>query len=314
MRHRATALVIGAVVVLVGAAVVDAIRTADGSEPPTPTAPQADAPADSPPPVGLSGVLYLTVRSGAGCEYRAFAFPDLDLVARGPLSTCRFQVSPDAEHVAEFSECPPGRARIRFTSDPAIAGTFTGCAPAWRLPRRFTFVSDGAVVAARRLECLGAADCLDVIVSKTALTRGLALLESGRGSPTVVQIAWVSGSRLAVLARTGPRAESIVFFDDGQPSDVAEGPFPPHSQIEVVMNGAELLVGGRGRGFVSLNSEEAVVSHDRVPWDDAAAVAESPDREWLALAQPGQVCIYARPQSDDPEVCFPADAQDLAWR
>jgi hypothetical protein len=314
MRHRATLLVFGAVVLLVGAAVVDAIRTAGRSEAPNAAALVADATTGEVARRGLSGVLYLTVRSGPRCEYRALALPLLELLATGPLSTCRFQVSPDGDEVSELRECPPRLARIRVITDPTSVRTFSGCAPAWQSTRTLTFMSNGAVVAAKGLDCLGNPGCLDVLVPSRAVARGLALLRSGLQASSIARTAWVNPSRLAVVVRVGPRAESIVFFEDGQPANTADRRFPLHSQIEVVSHGAELLVGGRGRGFLSFNSEGAFIARDRVPFADAAAVAESPNREWLALARPGQVCIYRRPDSDEPALCFPADAQDLAWR
>jgi hypothetical protein len=314
MRHRATVLVVGAVVLLVGAAVFDAIRTADRSEAPDAAALLADATTGDVARPGLSGVLYLTVRSGSRCEYRAVALPLLELLATGPLSTCRFQVSPDGNEVSELRECPPRLGRIRATFGPTSVRMFRGCAPAWQSTRTLTYLSNGAVVVAEDLDCLGNPGCLDVLVPRRAVVRGLALLRSGLRASSIARTSWLDPSRLAIMARVGPRAESIVFFEDGQPANTADRRFPLHSEIEVVSHGAELLVGGRGRGFLSLNSEGAFVARDRVPFADAAAVAESPDRDWLALARPGRVCIYRRPDSDEPALCFPADAQDLAWR
>ena len=307
-------LVVGAVVLLVGAAVFEAIRTVDRSEAPDAAAVRADTTTGDAAPSGVSGVLYLTVRRGSRCEYRAVALPLLELLATGPLSTCRFQVSPDGDEVSELRECPPRLGRIRVTSDPASVRMFSGCAPAWQSTRTLTYLSNGAVVAAEDLRCLGNPGCLDVLVPRRAVARGLALLRSGLRASSIARMAWVNRSRLAIVVRVGPRTESIVFFEGGQPANTADRRFPLHSEIEVVSHGAELLVGGRGRGFLSLNSEGAFVARDRVPFADAAAVAESPDREWLALARPGQVCIYRRPDSDEPALCFPADAQDLAWR
>jgi hypothetical protein len=317
MRIRATAVVVTAVAVLALAATIDALRRDGEGEAPrrvrsaAPTATQSasrDLERE-----GVSGLLYLTVRTAAVCEFRVYALPRLTITSGGGLATCRFQVSPDGRHIAELHECPAREGLLRELFDPSIARAFPGCAAAWKPDGTLTYVSRGAVVEAESLDCLGAVGCARAILSRRAVARGAARLGTRFRSALLTQTEWLTGMRMAAVVRDGSNAESIVFFQGRKPDGVLGFPFALHTHVEAVPRRREILVGGRGQGMFAFPYEGRSGSPNQVPFGDAAAVAESPDGRWLALARPGNACIYRR-RDESVVGCIPADAQDLTWR
>jgi hypothetical protein len=323
MRIRATALLVAGVAVLALAATIDALRgDGDEKDPERPrpatttTGPTAtESAAQELERAGVSGTLYLTIRSGPGCDYRATALPSLESAGSGFLQRCRFAVSPDGRRVAEVATCPDNRASlVRNLLNPEVADAFRGCSAAWKPGGAFTYVSGGAVVVAS-IDCLGAAGCLRVVIPRDAVARGVRRIGPGLDPASVAQIEWLTASRLAVVVRIDRDTESIVLFERRRPIQTVDPTVPPHSHLEVDADRKEIHVGGRGLGgFFTFNFNGGFVDGDRIPFGDAAAIAYSPDGRWLALARPGNVCIYPRVESDFPVGCIEGDAQDLAWR
>lgn len=320
MRARATLIVVTGLTVLAVAAAVDVLRP-EGGTGPSKTEARVTTIAADPEAVaarlfaryGISGTLYLTVRAGSGCDYRAVALPRLAVTSSGRLSTCRFQVSPDGRHVAELRECPARTARVFDVIDPSRVRTFAGCAPAWNPRVDFTYFSGGAVVAAD-IDCLGTVGCPRVLVPRRALARGAAVINPQLGSAAIAQIEWVTDSRVAVVVRVRRNRESIVFFEGTRSMEVVDFPFAPHPHIEVLPHRREILIGGRGQGLAAFSYAGTFRSATRVRFADTGAVAASPDGRWLALARPGNVCIHAQGDPGAAVDCIAADAQDLAWR
>jgi hypothetical protein len=319
MRGRATWLVVGAVAALALAAALDAFWPRSGPRLPppaeAPTEVEPDPTEDDLARAGAGGLLFLTIRAGAGCEYRTVAIPQLDVVSSGRLATCRFQVSPDAEHIAELWECPARSSRVLVVSNPVTVHPFVGCAAAWKPDGAFTYLTrTAAVVEAAGPPCLRAPACLRTLVPWQAVARGIRRLDAGLGPEAASQIEWLTPARLAVVVRRRGNAESIVLFRGRRPLHSLDFPFAPHVHVEVDETRRELLVGGRGGGFAAFNFNGGFTSAARVPFADAAAVAVSPDGRFLALARPGNVCIYERESAGAALSCIPGDAQDLAWR
>jgi len=319
MRSRLTWLVVIGVAGVAFAAILDVVDGDRTETDPIPTMRSA-RPVEAPIAVafrkaGVSGVLYITLPSGPGCDYRANALPSLELVGSGFLQRCRVAVSPDGRHVAEVATCPDNRASlVRNLQNPEVADAFRGCSAAWKPDGTFTYVVRGRIVRAN-VECLGAVGCVRVVIPRSAVARGVQRLGAGLGLASVAQIEWLTASRLAVVVRINRERESIVLFEQRRPLQTLDLSLPPHSHLEVVADREEIHVGGRGLGgFVTFNFNGGLVDGDRIPFGDAAAIAYSPDGRWLALARPGNVCIHPSGEPDFPVGCIEGDAQDLAWR
>jgi len=64
-------------------------------------------------------------------------------------------------------------------------------------------------------------------------------------------------------------------------------------------------LGARGR----LGSPEAIQFAS-----NARAIARSPTGDWIAVARPGQVCVFPVLGQGFPIHCLRGDAVDVAWR
>jgi hypothetical protein len=309
MRGRGTALLIAAVVALGVIATVDALRGAGSdpeAEPDRPVVTQS--PAADLRRADVSGVLYLSTRSEDGCRLRALSLPALQDFASFRSEWCRFDVSPQG-HLAAGPPCPEGPRRpVEVWPVDAVSSTWRGCAPAWRPRGELTFVRDGDVVTLDG----------DVLVEEVARFARSSFPEGSRIS--VREMGWLSDDRLALVLRgTGVHPDLrdvvVVIEDDRR---LSRGQFHA-SRIQVSQEAQQIFVAYHGAGFVVYNPRGAVVSEEsRFPFADVAATTDSPDTRWLALARPGNVCIYEPveppPREEFPIACLPFDAVDLAWR
>jgi hypothetical protein len=309
MRKSAPLL---AVVIAIGiAATVDALRSGGEKAAPEQVAPEptttrpvqsAPSPADEFREAGVSGTVFFTVRSDEGCELHALMLPDL---AGGSFlfDWCRFDVSSEGTIVAG-PRCP-GRA-IEVREVGAVGGSserFRGCAPAWKPNGQLTFVRDG-----------------DVVTPTKTLVRDAARFarQALGGRLSVREFAWLSNTKMAVLVASSVGfADVIVIIEGGrqvsEPIYVDAG-----STFDVSQGSQEILSVGRDFGVQVYDWRGAFVAANRFTFSDVGAVAHSPEGRWVALARPGNICIYEDteppPRIRTPIDCLPFEAIDLAWR
>jgi hypothetical protein len=298
---RGTALLVAALVALGIAATVDALRGDDGGEPPPGSATSSTSPQAELRRADVTGMLYFAVRNP--CEVRGVRLPDLSNAVSFTSEFCRFDVNSDRA-VAEGPPCPGDGVRVQRIGE--MSREFPGCAPAWRPNGDLTFVLGGDVVD----------DQEKVLIEGVARFAQNAL---GRGSRLAVQqLAWLTEERVAVVVTTrNVVSAAVVVVEDDRL--VSEPIFAASdANVEVSADREEFLVEGDGVGVQVFNRRGAFVSGSRFNFVDVAAAAESPDGRFVALARPGNLCIYEEvdppPRERFPVTCLPFDAVDLAWR
>jgi hypothetical protein len=295
-----------AVVIAIGiAATVDALRDGDDeADTSRPAAPGTGAPparAAKLRAAGVTGELYFTVETEAGCRLRALSLPTLQDAASFELSWCRFDLSRDG-NVVSGPSCPGRTFEIRSVDE--LSGGFQGCAPAWKPSGELTFVRDGDVLTPTG----------DVLVDDVARFARNAL---GRGRLVVRQLAWLSDTRLAALIGARTANDGVVIVIEGDRA-FSEPIFADRrTTLDVLRHSQELFVGGEFGGLV-FDEHGNFVTAGRFPFADLAAVAESPGGRWFAVARPASLCVYEQtdppPREYFPITCLEADAVDLAWR
>jgi hypothetical protein len=301
---RRTAAIVAAVVAIGIAASVDALRDGEGEAPQGTTARGSSPPATRAAKLraaGVTGELYFTVETEAGCRLRALSLPTLQDAASFELSWCQFDLSAGGIVVAG-PPCPGRTFEIRSVDEES--GGFQGCAPAWGPGGRLTFVRDGDVLTPTG----------EILVRDVARFARNAL---GRRRLVVRQLAWLSDTRLAALIGAHADEDGVVIVIEGDRA-VSEPIFADRpATVDVLRHSQELFVGGEFGGLV-FDRRGNFVSAGRFPFADLAAVAESPGGRWFAVARPGSVCIYEEteppPREYFPITCLQADAVDLAWR
>jgi hypothetical protein len=300
---RGTALLIAAVVALGIAATVDALRSDEGKKPPAP-ATSSTSPAADLRRADASGVLYAAVRMGNRCRLRALRLPDLSTAASFTSEFCEFDVNAAGE-VVVGPPCPGDGVRVQVIAGSSRA--FPGCAPAWTPHGRLTFVLDGDVVSGDEL----------VIRDATRFARK-ALGDESRLA--VRQLAWLTEERVAVVVATRNLARAVIVVVEGDRAVSEPIRMEAEANVGVSNDSQEIFVGGGEGGFgvQVFNRHGAFVSASRFDFADVAAVAESPDGRFFAVARPDNVCIYEEadppPRERFPVTCLPSDAVDLAWR
>jgi hypothetical protein len=249
----------------------------------------------------VSGRLYFGADTPGGCFVRSFDLPGLDGAAEQATESCRFDVSPDGAIVTGRS-CPGGSVDVYFRDGRST--NHRGCAPAWRPNGELTFVRAG-----------------DVVTPRGTLVRNVARFARnalGAGSRlSVQQIAWLTDTRLAVRVATRAVPSSVVVVIDGHRL-VSEPVFAdPEAAIEISHATEEILVTFSGGGVQVFDPSGGFVSASRFPFGNIAAVAYSPDGRFVALARPGNLCLYQvidpPPREWFPVACLPMQALDLAW-
>ena len=320
MRGRGTAVLVAALVLLAGAAIVDALREsgiggggATTSEAPsTRAAPTTPAEPDPRPLLAdaeIEGVLYATVAEDAGCEFQAIRLPNLATAHYFRAPACRFEISPDERHVAFGSPCPADRVYV-VDLDADTSLSLEGCSPAWRPDGRLTYLRRDALVALDAPDC-ARRGCLTTLASARDLTAELERRLGVRpGSAAVRQIGWFTPRRLvAVVSAATPRRELVA-----------------------VLHGRRILAYRAvvARSFMQLQvlpfrREASVTSADRIRFVRASgeyggsaapvgarAVAVAPSEDHYVATSSGQGCFYLIPRA--APVCIPLEAADLEWR
>jgi hypothetical protein len=304
MRGRSTWLLLAALIGLGLVAAVDALRGGD-REPKRGRGVATTSPAADLRRADVTGVLYFSVRSEGGCRLRALALPGLQDAASFDLEWCRFDVSPNGNVVAG-PPCPGRTFEIRSVD--ALSSGFQGCAPAWKPTGELTFVRDGDVLTPDG-EILF--DNLVVLARRAFPGERTALVRYVR------EMAWLSDTRLVAVLRnpTGEVADVVVIFESGRvlPADFR----PAGSSVYVSREAQQIFVAYPTAGVGVYDRRGAFLSQSRFTLPDIGAVAVSPDGRWVALARPGNVCIYEEidppPRERFPVACLPFDAVDLAW-
>jgi hypothetical protein len=294
---RRSAPILAALVVIGIAATVDALRS-DGDAPRERVRSAATtSPAAKLRLAGVTGELYFTVRTEAGCRLRAVSLPTLQDAASFEVRWCRFDLSRDG-NVLAGPPCPGRTFEVRSVDE--LSSSWAGCAPAWKPDGALTFVRNGDVVTPK-----------EVLVRNVARFAENALGQSRR--LVVRQLAWLSDTRLAVLISGRAADPGVVIVIEGG-RVVFEPIFAgSRSTIDVLRYTEEIFIDGQ-----IFDSRGNFVSASRFPFGDVAAVTDSPGRRWFAVARPGSVCIYEEtdppPRERFPITCLEADAVDLAWR
>jgi hypothetical protein len=298
---RGNALLVAALIAVGLAATVDALR-GGGREPERGRGIATTSPAADLRRADVTGVLYFSVRSENGCRLRALALPGLQDAASFELEWCRFDVSHEG-NVAAGPPCPGRTFELRSVDE--LSSGFQGCAPAWKPNGDLTFVRDG-----------------DVVTPDGEMLFGNLARRAFPGERPVLlryvrEMAWLTDTRLVAVLRnpTGDVADVVVIFVSGRalPGDS----LPAGSSVYVSREAQEIFLAYPTAGVGVYDRRGAFLSQSRFTLPDIGAVAVSPDGRWVALARPGNVCIYREtkppPRERFPVACLPNNAVDLAW-
>lgn len=320
MRERGTALLVGALILLAGLAVADAVQKSDlgdgeaATRPAGPTSAETTDRRERDPravlaEAGIEGGLYATVAEDAACEFQAISLPELVTVHLFRAPACGFDVAPDERRVAFGPPCPAERAFVL-----ALGGDtyreHAGCAPTWRPDGRLTYVRRGNVVATDA-GC-AAPDCLTTIETTRRVAAALQpLLAADLANRfTLREIGWFEQTRfVAVVSARPSHQEFVAVFDDGRL--VADPTIFARSfvRLRVLPGRDEATVTSRaGIELVRSNGEYGGSRPPR----GARAVAYAPDQRAYAAATSDEVCFYRAPAARI--ACIPLDAADLEWR
>jgi hypothetical protein len=309
MRRTATWLVVGAVLVVGGVAVVE-VFSRDRDKAPTEREPAETSPRDLPAQLeaaGARGLLYMTIEESAGCELRAVRLPTLDIESSFRIPDCRFAVAPNGL-VATGHDCARPGSLVNL--DGAVIDVFNGCAPAWKPSGELTFVHDGAVLEVPR-DCASTVDdCAEVVLSKGQLRQGL------RGPDkraTLREIAWLDSGRMAAVLRG--RGDFVAVFEDGEL--IAPPSFGTDTLTGLTADRARrrfLAVGGETQGAFELDDRGQFEDTFSAPAVFVQSAAVGPDGTWAAAA--GRATVVVFQTGDPPGRAFqlPFEAEALAWR
>jgi hypothetical protein len=300
-------LIVSVLVVIAVAAAVDALRgdeeaVTEGREPQQTSTREtrterSETPAEVLTAAGVTGTLYFTLQADEGCFLHTLALPGLEGANAFLLDRCEFDVSPRGD-VVSGGPCPATDIQLRPVGGPPRH--LRGCAPAWTPDGELTYVRDGDVLT------LGGGTSVHDPgrFAENALGQSRKLL--------VRQLAWLSHSRLAALI-SGRRADPgvVIVIEGGhvvsEPLFVGSG-----DTMHVLRYSEEIFVSGQ-----VFDSRGNFVTANRFPFGDVAAVADSPQQRWFAVARPGSVCIYQDiqppPRERFPITCLEINAVDMAW-
>jgi hypothetical protein len=332
----ATALVVGLVAVVLGAAVVDSLRRGEDGEESRPEEAARALAADAESRAAIAnrlrheGIAGRLLYTDERCTLRAVDLPDL-VPAATPGNRglgCGFSASPDGERVAtpgaawspdsrRVAVCRGTSVVVSVASEraPEVA-RHRGCTPAWRPDGELTVVRRGEV-----FETSGRAVVRRPAIEAAARAHPVAPDRPGlRVVYEIVDVAWLDANRAAVLLRlgftsAGRRLEpqpQVVLFEDAR------------------MGGSEAAVGeswtrlDARSGFVAVRPGRLLDSTARTVYpligtarSGANAVAVSPDGRWLAAASRGRITLLSIPAlraGRFRSVTLPIAARDLAWR
>jgi hypothetical protein len=328
MRARATWFVVGAVVALAVAAVVDALPWPGGSEQPaageTLTRPEAARPAAR---FEARGTLFYTDNF---CRLRGLELPSLEAVEVPEWTDCGFSLAPNADGVLPQGVAwePRGDRRVAaFDGSVYVVSDAAGWeyrvrgeAPAFRPDGTLTFIRNGQV-----FELTG--DCRprrDVPwCERLLLGRGdlLAPLAQGSHPMRVKKIAWLSPTRMAAVLAF-EQEDMIGLYEGRRFLDLTGAVGWRFSELSVSPKRHYLAARvERPRGFVFVDRDGRSFAlrevrrdnYGRPPFTAGRAVTWSADDSWTVVARSNEV-VFFRMGSESPAVVnVDVTAHDLAW-
>lgn len=309
MGSRLTALVVGAVLLLVVVGVVDALRdgeseTAQRRSPPGTTTNRPElpeTPAQRLRARGFAGLLFVAVREGAGCGVDVVALPTLSRSRLLDGVACRIRVSPTGL-VAAGQPCG-AQGEASFPAQTRVGvRELRGCAPAWRPNGRLTFVNRRGDVVELVEPCASARPCLRVVVDR-------------RETPfPILDVAWFGPDRFAALLEDRRGNASVAVFGAGRLLAVARLDRPLRRYVRLVAGRVVVPAGDPSGEILAFDDSARLVSRQAAPGSiaDGEALTYSTDGMWVASSAGGRVAVY-RPSALGPReaVFLDLNVEDL---
>jgi hypothetical protein len=327
MRGRATWFVVGAIVALGVAAVVDALPWPGGSEPAAQEAPLLPDVGTPSARLEAEGVLYYT---DTFCRLRGLELPSLDAVEAPEWENCGFSLGPDSAAVLPQGVTwePRGGKRVAGVSGLVYVVSdaagweyrFRGESPAFRPDGPLTFVRNGRV-----LELTGYCRprrrvpwCERVLLTNNDLFGTLA---DGRKEPAVKDIAWLTPTRM-VAVLTFEQEDMIALYEGrelvelvpgvgGRFTSLSVSPGRHYIAAHVARPSGFMFVDRDGRPFALMEVRRD--SYGRPPFTAGRAVTWSPDDSWTVVARSESVVFFQMGREQPRVVTVGLAAHDLAW-
>jgi hypothetical protein len=310
MRRAATWLVVGAVLVVGGVAVVE-VFSRDGDKAPTERKPAVTSPRDLPAQLeaaGAAGLLYLASRDGERCELTAVRLPILATATGFSLPDCRIAVSPEGL-IANGGDCDQASGAL-WDSNGNLVEQFSGCAPAWKPSGTLTFLRASEVMAVPSSCSESIDECARVSLSKRDLRQGLPPSET---RAALREIAWLDDARMAAIL--DGRADFVAIFEGREP--VVPPSFGTGRLTDLTVDGPRgrvFVIGDQTQGVFELDDLghfQDTFSTPAVP--EIRSLAIAPDGTWAAVS--GRRFVVVFQTGDPPGRSFPLpySAQPVAW-
>jgi hypothetical protein len=328
MRARATWFVVGALVALAVAAVVDAlpwpraeVPTAAREAPPEPDVAKPSARFEA------QGTLFYTDNF---CRLRGLKLPSLEAVEAPEWEDCGFSLSPNADGVLPQGVTwePRGARRVAafdgsvyVVSDAAgWEYRFRGEAPAFRPDGTLTFIRKGQVfeITADCRPRRNVPWCERLLLSRSDLLEPFA---DGSQPVRVKEIAWLSPTRMAAVVAF-EQEDMIALYDGGRFVDLVARIGWRFTELSVSPQRHYLAARvERPRGFVFVDRDGRPFAlreirrdnYGRPPFTAGRAVTWSADDSWTVVARSNDV-VFFRMGPESPDVVnVEVTAHDLAW-
>jgi hypothetical protein len=354
VRGRAAAswLILAALLALGIAASVDAFRDGSGAEPrrALSTAPTTGETSNGPQTTSASsgegvaeaarafavhqlrelGATGVLTYSDAACRLHSLTLPDLEPQSAPSARSCRFHFT-TADELSIGREVPSSRSGglsarcldgIVEVRDPngTLYARHEGCAPAWKPDGTPTLVRSGE--ALQFAPCPGdrpgelPVRCARVLLSNAVLARELRRARWTGSGFRVVELAWLSDSRLAAVVRARRRdgvADLLAVFEGGRLLSTPLFAYERLSGVRVSPFGTFVAarIGDGGEGLAVIDGEGRpappliTLGH---------AIAWSPDERWTAVAGEREVFVFTTERDPGAIAILPLTASDLVWR
>jgi hypothetical protein len=333
MGRLATVVLVGAVVLLGVAAVVDALR-GGGTAAPAPAAATTTEQEDFPRVLraaGLSGTLLYT--NPDDCELRAFALPTLQAADADDWDSCGFAISGSGPPAPEGTVFPPdggerqaaevnGGVELIWPSRARGVRFENARAPAFRADGTLTIVEQGGLVA---LEPCGAGAahrapewrgyCRRILATEDEITEGLdpSRLRPAPERVSLEKIVWLEDGTALAVARAVETDVLVHVQLTGGESPIVNARFQTGRIYELALSPTGeyvAVLSGTGRIAVLDPFGRLVAS----PGLKVRAMTWSPDGSWLAvLSGPG--LVFVRPESPVTQIgTILLAARDVGWR